>query len=309
MTPDPLLNPAALRSFLAQHRLPPLDLFGQHFLVDAEVLARIVAAAEPDAAVPLIEIGAGLGVLTRALALARERQTNGKTEFSAPLVAVERDRRFQPLLVERVRAFPLVTVVTGDILRLAPDDLLPLPGIAPYDVVGNIPYSITARLLRHVLAWLPRPRRITFLMDTAVSSRIAAVPPDANILSVSVQVYAEPRVKPPSIPPAAFLPPPQVSSAIVRLNVRPLPLVPEERAKAFFRLVRAGFSQRRKMLGNALRPLWGCAAQDAARILEHAGIDAKRRAQTLTIAEWLTLLDHAPRFSSTAPPKHTSSHL
>lgn len=279
---DPLLHPETLREYLRSHGLPPLDRFGQHFLVDEDILERIVQAIDPTLERPLIEIGAGLGVLTNALA--RSQQT------VAPLVAVELDRRLIPLLKERVQQFSHVHVIEADILKQSPQSLLPTAyALRPYDVVGNIPYNITAKLLRHVLSWNPAPRRITFLVDAAVAERVTAEPPDMSLLAISVQVNTEPSIVGPRIPPSAFLPPPAVHSAILQLKLRPSPLVSPDAQKDFFRLVRAGFSQKRKMLSNTLAPLWRLKPTAAADMLRAADIDPTRRAQTLTIDEWQRL--------------------
>ncbi len=290
MATDPLLDPRTLAALLRERGLPPLDRFGQHFLIDPTVLAAIVDAIDPAPDIPLIEIGAGVGVLTRALANKKQETGNRKQDL-APLVTVELDRRLVPLLKERVQVFPCVRVVQGDILRLTPQDLLE-SSLHPhaYDVAGNIPYNITAKLLRHVLGWQPQPRKITFLLDHAVADRVTAAPPDMSVLAISVQVYAEPRIVLPKIPPTAFLPPPAVVSALVRFDVRPTPLVPREDTERFFRLVRAGFSQKRKTLQNALRATWRTPPVETASVLTRAGIDPGRRAETLSIAEWRALL-------------------
>lgn len=293
MGDDPFLNPDELKRFLRERQLPTLDRFGQHFLVDREALEHIVRAIAPNPDVPLIEIGAGLGALTRALAEAREQGTRPGASRRAPLVAVERDRRFIPLLQERLQSFPAVHVLRADILRQSPSTLLssdasePLPA---YAVCGNIPYNITSRLLRHVLSWSPPPTRGTFLLDAAVARRIVAAPPALSVLAITVQVVAEAAIVGDPIPGTAFVPPPAVMSAVVRLTTRPLPLVPPEEQREFFRLVRAGFSQKRKTLQNALAATWRQPPPRVGALLQSTGIDPMRRAQTLTIEEWKTLL-------------------
>lgn len=280
---DPLLDPLRLQQFLRAHHLPPLDRFGQHFLIDSEALADMVRAADQDPRVPVIEIGAGLGVLTRALAQVREHGP-------APLIAVELDRRLIPILTERVRSFPSVRVVHADILRVNPYSLLPTP-YYPFDVVGNIPYNITAPILRRFLGSLPRPRRLTIMVDNAVAEAIAAHPPDMSVRAISVQVYAEAHVARRRIPPAAFIPAPAVHSAALVLTTRQTPLVAPAQERAFFRIVRAGFSQRRKTLANALAATERIAPSEAAARLTRAQLDPRRRAETLTINEWKRLLD------------------
>lgn len=284
---DPLLDPAGLREYLRAHRLPPLDRFGQHFLVDDGVLRDMVAASEPDPAVPVLEIGAGLGVLTRALARVREerRKENGERSV-APLIAVELDRRLVPLLKDRSREFSSVQVVQADILKF-PVSSFQSP---VFDVIGNIPYNLTGALLRKFLGSPPRPRRMTLLMDDAVADAVTAQPPDMSVRAVSVQAFAAPRVVRRRIPPSAFIPPPAVHSAIVSLVPRSELLVSPREERAFFRLVRAGFSQKRKVLSNALAATYRLRPADAAVRLRSARIDPRRRAETLSLDEWKRLL-------------------
>lgn len=291
---DPLLDATRLAAFLRGHRLPPLDRFGQHFLVDPDVLADIVTATATDPRVPVMEVGAGLGVLTRALARAREerRKENGERSV-APLIAVELDRRLIPLLIKRTKEFPSVRVVQEDILRL---NLARREygswklEAGNYDVVGNVPYNITAPLLRKFLDHPPRPRRMTILVDEAVADAIVARPPRTSLRAVSAQVFAEPTIVRRGIPPTAFVPPPAVRSAILVLVPRARALVAPDEERAFFRLVRAGFSQKRKMLGNALAAAARIAPAEAAACLRRAGVDPARRAQTLHIEEWTHVL-------------------
>ena len=322
-TGDPLIDPANLQRFLRAHRLPPLDRFGQHVLVDGEILRDIVNASETDPTIPVVEIGAGLGVLTRALAGSRQEaallrhptspvrggmrgtrdsagQIDNRQEGPAPLIAVEIDRRLVPLLRERVREFPAVRVVQADILKISLQELLQPNGSSPFakatgdkhlfDVVGNIPYNITAPIINKFLVRPPRPRRMTLLADEAVASVIASKPPHMSLRSVSVQVYARPVVVGRRIPPVAFVPEPAVHSAILTLRTYRQPLVSEGEERAFFRLVRAGFSQKRKILANALSATYRLTPAEAAARLRRAGLDPSRRAQTLAIAEWKRLL-------------------
>ncbi|TSC71675.1 MAG: 16S rRNA (adenine1518-N6/adenine1519-N6)-dimethyltransferase [Parcubacteria group bacterium Gr01-1014_38] len=293
---DPLLDERQLARYLRQHHLSPLHRFGQHFLVDAEVLHALVQASETDPTIPTIEIGAGLGVLTRALAERRQQAADNRQQELAPLLAVELDRRLIPLLRERVRPYSSVRIIQGDILKMS----LSLEKIfstaasrlpsASYDVIGSIPYNITAPILEKFLAQDPRPRRLTVLVDQAVANVIAAAPPHVSVRTVSVQVFAEPSIVRDRIAPSAFIPKPAVPSAILALSCRTRPLVPPEDERAFFRLVRAGFSQKRKTLANALAAAYHLSPADAAARLRRAGIDPSRRAQTLAISEWKRLL-------------------
>ena len=275
---DELLDTTSLNSFLRKNNLPLLDRFGQNFLIDENVLNQIVEATQTEPDVPVIEVGAGLGVLTKAIAEKR------KGEY----FAVELDNRMVQLLKERVADLPFVKIIHADILKKTPKDF---QLSSTYDVVGNIPYNITSKLIRHILSWQPQPRSITFMMDSAVAKRITATPPDMSILALSVQVFSKPSIVGPIVPPTSFVPQPKVKSAVVRMEMRVKPLVSEELQREFFSLARGGFSQRRKTLQNSLRALWHCTGEEAAQTLKKAGIDPVRRAQTLTIAEWLNLLE------------------
>jgi len=274
---DELLNPTLLNNYLRKNNLPLLDRFGQNFLIDESVLEKIVTATQTEPNVPVIEVGAGLGILTRTLAQKR------KSDY----FAVELDKRMIQLLRERVADLPFIKIIHSDILKKSPKDF---QLSSPYDVVGNIPYNITSKLLRHILSWQPQPRSITFMMDNEVAKRITATPPDMSVLALSVQVFSDPKIIGPIVPPTAFMPQPKVQSAVVRMEMRDEPLIPKELQREFFSLAKGGFSQRRKTLQNSLRALWHCTSEESAKILKKANIDPVRRAQTLTVAEWLHLL-------------------
>jgi 16S rRNA (adenine1518-N6/adenine1519-N6)-dimethyltransferase len=271
----------------------PLHRFGQHLLIDRRVLTEIVAASTTDPQIPVIEIGAGTGVLTQALAKARQAAVSSGQPSAAPLIAVEIDQRLIPLLTERVKGLPHTMVVHADILKMPVEELLTAahcPRPTAYDVIGNIPYNITAPILKKFLAHEPRPRRMTLLLDEAVADVLVAEPPHVSIRAISVQVYAIPTVIRRRIPPSAFVPPPAVHSAIVSLATRPEPLIPAEDERAFFRLVRAGFSQKRKTLANALAATYRLKPSVISARLRAASIEPTRRAQTSSIDEWKNLL-------------------
>lgn len=283
---DSLLNPHFLQEFLKKNNLPPLDRFGQHFLIDEGVLEQIVDTIDPKPDVPVIEIGAGLGQLSRAMANHRQDSIEEKLE---PIYAVELDKRLINPLRQNTKLLPSIKVIHSDILKLDISSFA-FP-VSRYLVCGNIPYNITSKLLRHVLSWDPKPEKIVFLVDFEVAKRVTANPPEMSILSVSVQNFAEAEIVGPVVPPESFIPAPKIKSAVLRLTPRKEPLVPREMEKEFFKLVRAGFSQKRKTLQNSLRALWQCSGEEAARRLQKSGIDPQRRPQTLTIEEWRRLLN------------------
>ncbi|OGO37880.1 MAG: hypothetical protein A2W35_04175 [Chloroflexi bacterium RBG_16_57_11] len=261
-----------------RHGLRPDKGLGQNFLIDETALQRVVEAAQlqPEAAV--LEIGPGLGSLTRLLAMRCRR-----------VVAVELDTALVPVLQEVLMAYPNVRIVPGDILRLDPDDLMSEAGFTTsYSVVANIPYYITSALIRHLLEARRPPETLTLTVQREVAERICAAPGDMSLLALSVQVYGCPRVAA-RIPAGAFYPPPKVDSAVIRVEIYDQPRMPRPQLPSFFRLAKAGFSQKRKTLRNALAGGMAWKAERAEALLRQAGIDPQRRAETLGLEEWAAL--------------------
>lgn len=267
---------------LRRHNLHPDKRLGQNFLVDETALNRVVAAAALQPGEEVLEIGPGLGSLTRHLAAAGGR-----------VAAVELDERLLPALREVVSAYPNVEIIQGDILKLNPAALVSQDGFA---VVANIPYYITSAVIRHLLEARPKPSRIVLTVQKEVAERICASPGDLSILALSVLVYGQPQIAG-RIPAGAFYPAPKVDSAVVRIDLFSQPRLTGEALEAYFRLVKAGFSQKRKNLRNALSGGLGISASEAGRLLGAAGIDAGRRAETLNLAEWQQLAAEFLRLS------------
>jgi len=267
----------SLRDLLVHLQLEPKKSLGQNFMVEPAALDRIVTAAELMPHDAVLEIGAGLGALTDRLAEAARR-----------VVAVEVDGRFVPHLQARYRDQPQVEVVQADILQT---DLLTLMGTdaAAYKVVANVPYYITSAILRHLLESPAPPQRIVMTMQREVAQRITAAPGDLSLLAVSVQFYGVPRIVA-RIKAGSFYPRPEVESAVLRVDPHPAPPLPPEEIAGFFRVVRAGFSQPRKQVRNALAAGLALSREDTEAWLARAGIAPQRRAETLSIAEWIALL-------------------
>jgi 16S rRNA (adenine1518-N6/adenine1519-N6)-dimethyltransferase len=159
-----------------------------------------------------------------------------------------------------------------------------------YLVVANIPYYITSAIIRHLLEAQYKPRRIVLTVQREVAQRICAAAGDMSLLALSVQVYGAPRVVA-HIPSEAFYPPPQVDSAVVRVDLYPEPRIPADRLDVFFRLAKAGFSQKRKTLRNSVSAGMRLSPSQAAEMLSRASIDPQRRAETLTLDEWSRLVE------------------
>lgn len=269
---------------IRRHNLNLKKSLGQNLLIDTAHLARIADAAELTKEDTVLEIGPGLGALTHLLA-----------ERAGRVVAVELDQRLIPILREQFADQPHVSFVHGDILELSPAGLIQaqLPAetgaasaATAYKVVANLPYYITSAALRHILELADvRPTLAVVLVQREVAQRMIAQPGDMSLLAVGVQFYARPRALH-SVPAGAFLPRPKVDSSVVRLDLHEQPAVPDVDPTQFFRIVRAGFGQRRKQLRNSLSAGLSCKKEDADLWLNAAGVDPSRRAQTLSIAEW-----------------------
>lgn len=265
------LNAAAL---LRQYGLRADKSLGQNFLQDPHALERVAAAAEISKQDDVLEIGPGLGSLTQYLA-ARARS----------VTAVELDARLLPALAQALAPFNNVRIVQGDILTVPPDALVSDSG---YLVVANIPYYITSAVMRHLLGFRLRPRRIVLTIQREVAERICAEPGDLSLLALSVQVYGRPRIAA-HIPAGAFFPVPNVDSSALRVDLYEHPIIDPASIETFFSLAKAGFSQKRKTLRNALAAGLRMQAPVVEELLRTAGIDPQRRAETVTLAEWQTL--------------------
>ncbi|MDZ4158953.1 MAG: 16S rRNA (adenine(1518)-N(6)/adenine(1519)-N(6))-dimethyltransferase RsmA [Anaerolineaceae bacterium] len=272
--PSGLLQPLNIPVLLRQYNLRPSKGLGQNFLIDPAALQRVTAAAEIAASDTVLEIGAGLGSLTRHLAAAARH-----------VIAIELDDRLFPALQAVLAASSNVTIIHGDILQLDIAALVNMPG---YLVVANIPYYITSALIRHLLEAKIKPSRLILTVQREVAERICAAPDKMSLLALSVQVYGKPAIVS-QIPAGAFHPAPKVDSSVVRVDLYPQPLIDPAQLKDFFRLAKAGFSQRRKTLRNALAAGMRLKPPQAADLLQQAGIEPNRRAETLHLAEWAAL--------------------
>jgi len=278
--------------------LPPLDVprlldrighrpdkhLGQNFLISDFFAQAIISAARLTGVEIVLEIGPGVGSLTRYLACA-----------SSQVIAVELDDDLIQPLQSVLASFNNVDIIQGDILKL---DIAKIIGSsdsthritnASYLVVANIPYYITSALVRHLLESKIKPERIVLTVQYEVAMRITAVPNDMNLLGLSVQVYGKPAITT-RIPADAFYPVPMVDSAVVCIDLYPDPLIPLPLLPWFFRLVKAGFSQKRKTLRNAISAGMDWSPVYTETMLHSAEIEPQRRAETLNIEDWKRLV-------------------
>jgi 16S rRNA (adenine1518-N6/adenine1519-N6)-dimethyltransferase len=275
------LGPLDTAAILKRHGLRADKRLGQNFLQDPLALESIVRAADIDPADTVLEIGPGLGSLTRYLAVSARK-----------VIAVELDDRLLPPLKTVLAPYPNVAVVHGDILKLRPAELVDQSG---YVVVANIPYYITSAIIRHLLDQSraeinpAKPRKVVLTIQKEVADRICAEPGDLSLLALSVQIYGRPRIVE-RIPAGAFFPAPKVDSAVLTIDIYPEPLLSGAHLETFFQLIKAGFSQKRKTLRNSLSAGLQMSPKEAESFLQQAEIDPGRRAETLSIPEWERLV-------------------
>lgn len=255
-----------------QHDPTPNKSLGQHWLTDSSCLMAMCDAAQVGAEDVVLEIGPGLGTLT-SLLVQRVRQ----------VTAVEFDEALAQDLPKRVPASNL-SVVRSDILRF---DLTSLP--LGYKVVANIPYYLTSNLIRVLSESSNPPSVAVLLVQKEVAERVAAKPGDMSVLSVTAQYYWEVSLGR-IVKAELFTPPPKVDSQILILQRRTQPLFSEVDTKAYFRIVKAGFAQRRKTLLNSLSGGLQLSRTETETILQKAGISPTERAQALTLERWHALL-------------------
>ncbi len=266
----------SLSDLLKKYNLHPRKSLGQNFLIDPAHLGKIVALAELTPADTVVEIGPGPGMLTRHLMQAAGR-----------VVAVELDGNMVHLLRSELGHSANFTVVEADILQT---DLSALVQ-PPYKVVANLPYYITSAVLRKLLETpAARPARIVVTVQKEVAQRIVAGPGEMSLLAVSVQFYGRPTLAH-TIPAGAFFPAPQVDSAVVRIDTYDQSPLAVTDVDHFFRVVKAGFGQKRKQLKNSLSAGLARPAPEVTVALERANIAPTRRAETLSLAEWARLAE------------------
>jgi 16S rRNA (adenine1518-N6/adenine1519-N6)-dimethyltransferase len=262
-----------LERLLQRHHIELQHRLGQNFLTDPMLRDAIASASGLTRDEDVLEVGAGVGTLTVALAPLCRR-----------LLAVEVDARLIRALREVTADHENVEIARADILRFDLGAAFPDGGEV---IAGNIPYNLTGALIRKLLDSGPRPRRLSLVVQKEVAQRWAATT-GASLATVSVQVFAEARMVL-AIPAGAFTPPPRVDSALVMLDVRQRPAIMVDDFDSFFRFVESVFQQRRKQLGGTLARLSKTSGAEVAAQLGRIQIDPTRRPQTLTLPEWEAL--------------------
>lgn len=254
-----------------KHRL------GQNFLIRPEVVRGIAEAAELGEGKPVLEIGPGIGTLTQALA-----------RTGADVTAFEIDHTLEEVLAHTLEPYSNVRIIYEDVLKANLPEIL---GDRDWHAAANLPYYITTPILLYLIQSTLPISLFVFMMQKEVAERILAEPgsKEYGALTIAVQFYCSvERVM--DIPPSAFIPRPAVTSTVLKMKRRPSPAVSVKDEKLFFRLVKMGFGQRRKVFTNAMKN-GGIPQELAGKILEKAGVDGKRRGETFSMAEYGRLAD------------------
>ena len=269
-----------IKELLRTHNTASNNLLGQNFLLEKRVAAKMLRAAELSFKDTILEIGPGIGTLTKELA-----------KNAGRIIAVEKDPAMIKILEETVKTLSNVKIIQADILSL-PRLRLAKEG---YKLVANLPYYITSPVIRMFLeAKFPKPKLMVFMVQKEVAQRICVKSPDMNLLAVSVQFYAEPKIVS-FVRKGAFWPRPKVDSAI--LKITPKKELPFVNPALFFRIVKAGFKQPRKQLGNNLVQGLKLKREEVETWLSQVGIAPTQRAETLSIKDWVSLASSLPKLS------------
>ena len=275
-----MLTPQIADKGVTKHILRAFDLhasrrLGQNFLISPGVVRAVVEAAGIEPGDLVLEIGPGIGTLTQGL-----------LEAGAQVTAVELDKKLPAVLAETLRGYEHLNIVQGDILKT---DIPALMGEKPFKVAANLPYYITTPILLSLLEQNLPITHIVTMVQKEVAERMTASPggKDYGALSVAVQYYTEPEIVL-DVPPSCFFPAPEVDSAVIACTIRKTPAVAVKDDILFFRVVKASFGQRRKTLSNALKPL-GIPKEKIESALRNAKIDASRRGETLSLAEFAAI--------------------
>ncbi|MDD5337895.1 MAG: 16S rRNA (adenine(1518)-N(6)/adenine(1519)-N(6))-dimethyltransferase RsmA [Dehalococcoidales bacterium] len=273
---------AVTKKLLRRYNIQTRKKLGQHFLIDDAVLEQILDAAALTPEDTVIEVGPGLGLMTRELA-----------KRAGWVIAIELDNRLASLLQDNLEAENIV-VINEDVLGTNPAKLMQgsaphfPPQLRSYKVVANLPYYITSPVLRHFLEASVKPATMVVMVQKEVAEVIAAKAGGRSVLSIAVQFYGKPEIVA-NVPAASFFPPPEVDSAVLKIDVYDNPPVPVKDVEGFFKLVRAGFTAARKQVANSLAQGLHIDKEAAVRLLAKAGLDPQRRAETFTLEEWANL--------------------
>jgi 16S rRNA (adenine1518-N6/adenine1519-N6)-dimethyltransferase len=277
---------AQAKELLQEYQMHARKGLGQNFLVNSAILDKITKAANLSSSDLVIEVGPGLGVLTRQL-----------IEQSGHVIAVEVDTRMVELLQNKIGTNPNLSLVSGDILEVDPLDLiqqespkfaLTIPKPYQYKLVANLPYYITQPIIRRFCEARLKPTIIVIMVQKEVAKNIVAKPGDLGILAISIQFFGKPQIVD-IVPAGNFYPAPKVDSAILKIDMYPQPAVEVTSEANFFKTVRAGFCAARKQVANALSQGLDIPKPEVISLMQKAAVEPQKRAETLTLEEWARL--------------------
>ncbi|UUZ91666.1 16S rRNA (adenine(1518)-N(6)/adenine(1519)-N(6))-dimethyltransferase RsmA [Paenibacillus sp. P25] len=281
--PHDIATPKRTKELMQKYGFVLKKSLGQNFLIDPNILNKIVSAAELDAGKGALEIGPGIGALTQRLAKA-----------AGKVVAIEIDQRSLPMLEETLEGYPHASVIHADVLKVDLQELFQqqFQGFPKVSVVANLPYYVTTPILMKLLEEKPPLEHIVVMIQKEVAERMAAKPggKEYGSLSIAVQYYCEPEIVT-VVPHTVFIPQPSVDSAVIKLKIRERPPVEVEDEAFFFDVVQSSFTQRRKTIYNNLGAKYFTKETKGRleAVLQEAGIDPARRGETLSIEEYALL--------------------
>lgn len=268
-----------IRLIMREYKIFAQKKLGQHFLVDQKVLDEIIKTAQLKPSDTILEIGPGLGTLTRSLANVAKR-----------IIAIEKDP-------DVIKVFKSINADLTGVLLLQKNalslekDFFKSQNISSYKLVANLPYYLTSPIIRFFLQVKPRPKIMVLMVQKEVAERIVAQPPNTSLLSIAVQFYGEPSIVK-EVSNTSFWPKPKVDSAIIKILPHAKKLYKVSSEQRFFRMVKAGFGEKRKQLHNSLSGGLNLSSEIVKKALIKSQIDNTRRAQTLTIPEWIKLYNN-----------------
>ncbi|TSC75903.1 MAG: hypothetical protein G01um101430_73 [Parcubacteria group bacterium Gr01-1014_30] len=267
-----------VKNVFKKHRIQPLKRLGQHFLVDKFALFKVISASELKTQNVVLEIGPGTGLLTQELA-----------KRSRKVIAVEKDPKMIDILSETLKGFRNIEVMWGDILKMQSAKLKAKNSNVKFKIVGNLPFYLTAPVIRKFLEAKVQPELMVLVVQKEVAQRICSKPPKMNLLTVAVQFYADPKIVA-YIPKTSFWPQPKVDSAILKITPRADKYEADKSfVNKFFRLVKAGFSHPRKQLVNNLSQGLKLNKEETVALLSQNNIKPEQRAETLSLENWRAL--------------------
>lgn len=280
-----LASPKVIKEILEESGFKFSKSLGQNFLIDENVLDKMIAGSGIDENTNVIEIGPGFGTLTQRLCM------NAKK-----VVAIEIDKTAVPILQNNLAEFENLKIINDDVLKCDLSKIINTEfGGGKIKIVANLPYYITTPIIMHILEAKINADSLCIMIQKEVAERISAKPStkDYGALTVAVNYYAEPRMIC-TVPPSSFIPAPKVSSAVISLDIRPNPPVDVKNEKGYFKIVKAAFGQRRKTLLNALSnsPAIPMAKNEILDVLQKCNIDEKRRGETLSLQDFADIANY-----------------